>query len=130
MKRLILFTLFFTLLVGCGSQPPRPPFVDNGNPGQIKAVVFYDNNKNGVMDSSETGAPLWVAISQEVSCPPSGTPNFVETDVNGQSLFMDLKPGKYCVFVDNNSGMTTKMTQEVYVSSDQELVVMFGIVRP
>src|SRR5687767_13787732 len=127
MKPLILFTLFFTLLIGCGSQPA---FVDNGNPGQIKAVVFYDGNTNGVMDGSEIGAPMRVAISQEVSCPPSGTPNFVETDVNGQSLFMDLKPGKYCVFVDNNSGLTTKMTQEIYVSSDQELVVMFGIVQP
>ena len=127
MKPLILFTLFLTLLIGCDSQPA---FVDNGDPGQIKAVVFYDNNKNSVMDSSETGAPLRVAISQEVSCPPSGIPNFVETDVNGESLFTDLKPGKYCVFVDNNSGMTTKMTQEVYLSSDQELVVMFGIVRP
>ena len=56
MKRLILFTLFFTLLIGCGSQPPQPPFVDNGNPGQIKAIVFYDDNKNGVMDSNEIGA--------------------------------------------------------------------------
>lgn len=130
MKPLILFPLFFTLLIGCGSQPPQPPFVGNGNPGQIKAIVFYDDNKNGVMDGNETGALQRLAISQEVSCPPSSTPNFVETDVNGQSLFMDLKPGKYCVFVDNNSGMTTKMTQEVYVSSDQELVVMFGIVRP
>ena len=127
MKRLFSFVLLLALLTGCRSQPA---FVDNGNPGQIKAVVFYDGNTNGVMDGSEIGAPMRVAISQEVSCPPSGTPNFVETDVNGQSLFMDLKPGKYCVFVDNNSGLTTKMTQEIYVSSDQELVIMFGIVRP
>jgi uncharacterized protein (DUF2141 family) len=127
MKLLMWFTVFFTLLAGCSSQPA---FVDNGNPGQIKAVVFYDDNKNSTMDAGEIGAPLRVAISQEVSCPPSGTPNFVETDANGETIFTELKPGKYCVFVDNNSGMTTKMNQEGYVSSDQELVVMFGVVRP
>ena len=60
------------------------------------------------MDGNETGALQRLAISQEISCPPSSTPNFVKTDINGQSLFMDLKPGKYCVFVDNNSGLTTK----------------------
>jgi len=126
MKRLLVLGLTLVLLGACDSQPP---FVDNGNPGQIKAVGFYDDNKNIVMDSGEIGAPLRVAISQEVSCPPSGTPNFVETDVNGVSLFTDLKPGKYCVFVDNNPGMTTKITQEVYVSSDQVTTVMFGMVR-
>ena len=127
MRVLLVLTLSFVLLAACGTEPA---FVDNGNPGQIKAVVFYDDNKNSAMDGGETGAPLGVAISTEVSCPPTSTPNFVQTDARGESVFTDLKPGKYCVFVENNAGTTTKLAQEVYVSSDQVATVMFGLVRP
>lgn len=126
MKNLLIYGLALVFLVACDSEPT---FVDNGNPGQIRAIVFYDDNKNGALDSNETGAPLGVAISQEVSCPPSSAPSFVQTDANGESFFTDLKPGKYCVFVDNNSGMTTKLTQEVYVSSDEVTTIVFGLVR-
>ncbi|MBC7879297.1 MAG: hypothetical protein H7Y59_19175 [Anaerolineales bacterium] len=126
MKRLLIFTLLFTLLTGCDS---KPPYTDNGNPGQIKAVVFYDDNKNGTMDSGETGASQQVAISQEVSCPPSSLPDYVPTDANGEIVFKDLKPGKYCVATDYGFGFTTKLTQEVYVSSDLVTTVMFGLVR-
>lgn len=38
-NRVILFGLLLTLLAGCTNQPP---FVNNGNPGQIKAIEFYD----------------------------------------------------------------------------------------
>ena len=126
MKRLLIFVLALALLAGCQS---RPDYTDNGNPGQIKAVVFYDDNKNGTMDSGESGALQRVAITQEVTCTPTGTPNFVQTDLNGVTMFRDLKPGMYCVFVDNGYGMTTKMGYQVYVSSDLVTTVMFGVVR-
>ncbi|MEP7134875.1 MAG: hypothetical protein ABI904_08080 [Chloroflexota bacterium] len=127
MKRLLIFGLMLVLLAACDS---KPAYTDNGNPGQIKAVAFYDDNKNGAMDDSEAGAPQRVAISQEVSCPPTSTPNYVQTDTDGAVLFKDLKPGMYCVFVDNGYGLTTKMTLDVYVSSDQVTTVVFGIVKP
>lgn len=126
MKRFLVFVLLLALLTSCDR---KPQYTDNGNPGQIKAVVFYDDNKNGTMDSGETGAPQRVAITQEVTCTPTGTPNFVQTDVNGVTMFRDLKPGMYCVFIDNGYGMTTKMDYQVYVSSDLVTTVMFGVVK-
>ena len=128
MKRLLIVGLMLVLLVGCKSQPP---YTDNGNPGQVKAVVFFDDNKNGTMDSGETGTQSQVAISQEVSCPPTGNPNWTATDSNGTYIFKDLKPGKYCVIpFGNGLSFTTKMTQEVYVNSDLMTTVMFGIEKP
>jgi hypothetical protein len=127
MKHLLVIALLLVLLAGCQSQPP---YTDNGNPGKIKAIVFYDTNSNGTMDSGESRAQGQVAISQEASCPPSGKPNWMDTDANGVYLFKDLKPGKYCVFpFSNGLSMTTKMTQEIYVSSDQEVTVTFGVVK-
>jgi uncharacterized protein (DUF2141 family) len=128
MKPLLVFVLSIILLTGCQSQPA---FTDNGNLGQIKAVVFYDDNKNGNMDSGETGVQTEVGISQDVSCPPSSIDKntFVNTDANGIAVFNDLEPGKYCVAPNGNYSMTTKMTLDVYVSSDAVTTVMFGIVR-
>lgn len=126
MKQKILSgMILLILLVGCSTQPT---YTDNGNPGQIKAVAFYDNNKNKVMDNGETGAPQRIAITQEVTCTPAN-PEFISTDANGEVLFKDLKPGKYCIFIDNGYGMTTKMQLQVYVSSDLVTVVPFGVVR-
>ena len=68
MKYLLVFILSLAFLAGCQSQPD---YTDNGNPGQIKAVIFYDDNRNGAMDDDETGAQTEVGISQDVSCPPS-----------------------------------------------------------
>ena len=124
-KILLMTVILVVLLASCGKQPT---YTDNGNPGQVKAVVFYDDNKNGVMDNGEIGAPQRVAISQEVTCTPAN-PEYVSTDADGEVLFKDLKLGRYCVFVDNGYGMTTKMQLEVYVSSDLVTVVPFGIVR-
>lgn len=128
MKRLLIFVLLFTMLAGCQS---KPAYTDNGNPGQIKAVVFYDDNKNGTMDSGETGVPVEVGISQDISCPPSSLDKntFSSMDANGGTLFKDLKPGKYCVGLNANFSMTTKLDQEVYVSSDMITTVAFGVVR-
>ena len=129
MKHLMVSILAFALLTGCESQPA---YTDNGNPGQIQAIVFYDDNKNGTFDSGEAGAPIEVGISQDVSCPPSSLDKntFITADADGTALIEELTPGKYCVVPNGNYSMTTKLTQEVYVSSDAVTTVMFGIVRP
>ena len=127
MKRFSFLVLLLTLLYGCASQPL---YVDNGKPGQIKVVVFYDDNENGVMDTNESGFQNKVSISQEVSCPPSSKPNWVDTDVTGVYTSNDLKPGKYCIIDSGNLSATTKLTQEVYVSSGQVTAVAFGVLRP
>ena len=127
--RLFTFVLFLAVFTGCSSQPA---FVDNGNPGQIKVVVYYDENHNSVMDTNESGTQAKLGISQDISCPPGNQEKitWILTEVNGIGLFEDLKPGKYCVVISNGFSMTTKMTQEVYVSSDQEHLVRFGVIRP
>lgn len=128
MKHLLVFVVFFVMLAGCQSQPA---FTDNGNSGQIKAVVFYDDNRNGIMDSGETSAQIEVGISQDISCPASSQDKVtnIQADETGTVIFKDLKPGKYCVNLNGNYSNTTKATQEIYVSSDTITAVMFGIVR-
>ena len=130
MRRLLMRGVLLVLLTACGNR--EPAFTDNGNPGQIKVVVFYDDNKNGAMDTGETSAQVEVGISQEVSCPAGSldkvTP--MTTDKNGEAVFDNLKPGKYCVApILGSLSMTTKYTQEVYVSSDVVTTVLFGIVK-
>lgn len=128
MKLLQVLILSVALLTGCQG---KPTFTDNGNPGQIKVIVFYDDNQNGKMDSGETGVQTEIGISQDVSCPPSSMEKIttVNADANGVALFGDLKPGKYCVHPIGNYRMTTKLTQEIYVSSDMINTVAFGIIR-
>jgi len=129
MKRLLVFGLILVLLTACGES--EPPYTDNGNPGQIKAIFFFDDNKNGQQDDGETGvqAQSIVGIAQEISCPPTSTPSYVDTDANGVYEFKDLKPGKYCLYLNNGFTPVTKLTQEVYVSSDVVTTVYFGLGR-
>lgn len=127
MKRLLFLGFVLACLYGCSSQPP---FVDNGKPGQVKVVVFYDDNKDGVMSGGEKGAQSKVSISQEVSCPPSHSPDWVDTDSAGVHTFQDLKPGKYCVISSGGLSATTPLTQEVYVSSERVTTATFGVLRP
>ena len=128
MKKLFLLGLLGVMLAGCVSAPT---ITDNGHPGQIKAIVFYDANRNGKLDSGETGPQTRVAISQDVSCPPQNDQSitWTATDTNGVALIKDLKPGKYCVFPDGNYSATTPLTVDVYLSSDQEVLVVFGEVK-
>ena len=42
----------------------------------------------------------------------------------------DLKPGKYCVGYSGEKTMSSKMTLEVLVNSDQETQVSFGTLEP
>jgi len=128
MKPLLVFMFLFALLTGCQNQPT---YTDNGNPGQIKAVVFYDENRNGVMDGGETGAQIEIGISQDISCPPSSQDKvtFIQADETGTAVFKDLQPGKYCVGLNGNFSLTTKATLGVYVSSDAITTAIFGIVK-
>lgn len=128
MKRFLIFSLIFVLLTACGES--EPPFTDNGNPGQVKAVFFYDDNKNGILDTGEEGvqAQLIGGISG-VSCPPNEKPTFIDSNVNGVYEFKDLQPGKYCVYLNNGFMPVTRMVQEVYVSSDAVTTVYFGLAR-
>lgn len=128
MKHLLPFILLLALLAACSREPT---VIDNGNLGHIKATVFYDDNRNSTMDSGEIGAQIEVAISV-ISCVPYSldTMTIFDTNANGVVLIKDLKPGKYCIGPFGNYNMTTKMIQEVYVSSDMITIVVFGIVRP
>jgi hypothetical protein len=129
MKHLLVFVLFLVLLTACGES--EPPFTDNGNPGQIRAIVFYDENQNGIMDGGETGAPSHrLALADRVGCSSStGSFTYIPTDSNGVVNFNDLKPGLYCVGIDNGYKTTTKLTLDAYVSSDKVTTIMFGVVR-
>jgi len=129
MKRLLVFILTLVLLTACGESEPL--FIDNGSPGHIKAVVFFDENQNGIMDGGEIGAPsIRLALADQVGCAPSsGTFNFVSTDSDGIVNFSDLKPGLYCVGIDNGYRTTTKLNLNAYVNSDMVTTVMFGVIK-
>jgi uncharacterized protein (DUF2141 family) len=116
MKRLLVFGFLVALLAACAKN--ANPYTDNGNPGLIKVIVFTDSNQNGVLDGNEKGSQVETAIMQEVSCPGTSQPAWQNTDANGTYTFKDLKPGKYCVMINTDRSITSKMTQEVYVSSD------------
>lgn len=124
MKNLLVFALSVMLLAACKSEPN---FTDNGNPGQIKAIVFQDANQNGVLDANEKGLPARFSISQEVSCPPTSQPIWSDTDAEGVYVFENLKPGKYCVIQNSEYSVTSKLTQEVYVSSDTTTMVTWTV---
>lgn len=126
MKHLLVFCLTLVLLTACGES--APPYMDNGNPGQVKAIVFYDDDKNGTMDSGEVGVSHKIAITDDPSC-VSDPSNFLPTDTDGIIIFSDLKPGPYCLAIANGYGMTTKMNVRAFVSSDLVTTVYFGVVR-
>jgi hypothetical protein len=127
-------TVFVMLLMGlviagCGSTgQTQTKITDNGKPGQIKAIVFYDANRNGTQDQGEPGLTDNVSISQDVSCPPSNLKNIsrADSDTTGVAVFSGLKPGRYCVAYMGTRGLTTKLTDLVDLSSEQEIQVVFG----
>ncbi|HEY5729734.1 MAG TPA: SdrD B-like domain-containing protein [Anaerolineales bacterium] len=129
MKHLLVSVLVIAFLTACGESDPL--FTDNGNPGHIKAVVFFDENQNGIMDGGEKGAPsIRLALGDQVGCTSStGSLSFIPTDSNGVVNFNDLKPGLYCVGIDNGYKTTTKLNLDAYVSSDMVTTVMFGVIR-
>jgi uncharacterized protein (DUF2141 family) len=126
MKKLFVIAVFVSLLIGCTT---KPEIIDNGQPGQIRVMVFLDENRNGKLDQGESGISEKVGISQDISC-PAGNMNKVtqaETDINGETVFSELKPGVYCVALLGNRVVSTKLTQEIPLSSEQEKLVYFGI---
>ena len=128
MTKFLMVLMIAFLITGC-STPSQAQINDNGKPGQIKAIVFFDANRNGAKDQGESGLTDHVSISQEISCPPANykktTTN--ETDADGETVFKDLKPGRYCVAYMGSKGVTTKMTVEVALSSEQTAQVAFGL---
>ena len=129
MKRLLILGLMLVLLSACGES--APPYTDNGNPGQIRVVFFYDENKNEKYDDGEPGVQgqAIAGMSQEISCPPTSPPIFFDSDTNGVYEIKDLKPGTSCLYLNNGYTPVTKLTQEVYVSSDMVTIVYFGLAR-
>ena len=126
MKKTFAILFLMAILFGCNTEPE---FIDNGKPGQIHVTVFEDQNRNGKMDQNEPGAVERVGIAQDVSCPPGNVEKITEvnSDSNGKAEFKDLKPGVYCVMHTGSRGVTTKLTVEVPLSSEQVVNVAFGL---
>jgi hypothetical protein len=126
MKKYILLVVLLVIVTSCSQ---KPEILDNGNPGQIKVITYLDENNNRVMDKGEPVVSDSVGISQDVSC-PAGNLDAVtkaETDSAGEVLFDELKPGMYCVMYMGSRPSTTKLTIEVPLNSDQEILVGFGL---
>lgn len=123
------FLLLVFLMVSCRAEPE---IIDNGNPGSIRFIVYHDQNRNARLDSGEPALQDQVAIAQDISCPAQNPDLFnrKETDINGEAIFTDLTPGKYCAMYMGGKGLTTKITVDVYLSSDQEALISYGISQP
>lgn len=126
MKKIIAVIVFALLISACSAEPE---IIDNGNPGQIQVFVFLDKNRNGVKDQGETGIVDKVGISQDISCPAGSMDKvtIAETNINGETVYKDLQPGIYCVAYLGSKSVTTKLTVEVSLSSDQIAQVAFGL---
>ena len=126
MKNIVFVILTMILVVGCS---PKPEIIDNGQPGEIWVKVFMDENRNGKLDQNEPGIIERVGISQDISC-PAGNINevtIVDTDTNGEFLFAELEPGVYCVALMSNRVVSTKLANQVPLSSEEVIRVHFGI---
>lgn len=130
-KTSLLVVLLILLLLTACSSSPEPTITDNGNPGQIVLVVYLDENRNRVRDEGEVAlSGEQVGISQDISCPAGDSKKVTPaiTDANGEALFDNLAPGKYCAGYSGTKGLTTKITVDIYLSSDQKAVVSWGVV--
>jgi hypothetical protein len=126
MKTVLLLLVLCFFASGCAKATPA--VTDNGNAGQIKITVFYDKNGNNIQDAGESGHPDRVLVGQDVSCPPTDPAKFqfYQADDQGVVVVKDLKPGKYCVGYSGEKAMSSKMTLDVLLSSDQDAQVSFG----
>jgi hypothetical protein len=127
MRRLLSIFVLFLLLAGCGQATPE--IKDTGQPGSIQALVFLDANQNGAYDSGDEGLQAQVWVSQQLSCPPTDMNKITKqpTGPDGLAVFKDLKPGSYCAGIFGNYGMTTRQNIQVYLSSNQEAKIVFGL---
>lgn len=128
MKKFVFPILLLVLLTACGTSEPE--IVDNGQPGSILVVVFDDVNHNKVKDEGEKGVSADVWIVQGVTCAssiPKDGRFITKTDENGESLYSNLTPERYCVAYLGSNSTTTKLNQTVYLDSDEKAVVSFGV---
>lgn len=126
MKKLLVISFCLLWMAGCS---PKPEIVDNDLPGSIRVLVFQDENRNEVKDSEEIGVVDEVAVGQDISCPAQNIEKMtvLQTGANGEVVFEDLDPGVYCVMYMGTESLTTKITVEVHLSSEQEVRVGFGL---
>ena len=126
MKKIIAFMFLALFVSACSAEPE---IIDNGNPGQIKVSVFLDENRNGIKDQGEMGVVDKVGISQDISCPAGSMDKvtIAETNAEGEAMYEDLQPGIYCVAYMGGKSVTTKLTVEVHLSSEQVAQVAFGL---
>ena len=70
-----------------------------------------------------------IGISQDISCPAGNMDKVTigRTDSSGEVSFSGLPAGKYCIAYMGGKSMTTKLTVQVYLSSEQVTQVFFGI---
>jgi uncharacterized protein (DUF2141 family) len=126
MKKFFFMAILSILIAACGNA--QATITDNGKPGQIKVVVYQDTNGNGTQDSDEKGFSERVLLSQKDTCPPQ-TKNYSEavTNENGEMIFADLKPGKYCVAYYGGRALTSQIAVTVNLSSEQQAEVFYGV---
>jgi hypothetical protein len=88
-----------------------------------------DANGSGTKDQDEPGLVDRVSISQDISCPASSIEHLraAQTDSNCETVYKDLKSGRYCVANIGNNASTTKLAFYVYLSSEEETQAYFGI---
>ncbi len=125
---LYLVLLITAMLMSCG---PDQEIFNNGNPGKIRVVLFLDRNRNGKQNASEPGVAEQIAISPDAACPANDQSSMVirNTETNGIYVFEGLEPGRYCVMSLASLGATTPFAVEVFLSSNEEAVVMIGLVE-
>lgn len=130
MNKAFLILVIAFLLAGCGASN-QPQTVDNGKPGQISVLVYWDKNFNSKMENGETGLMDQVILGQDLSCPPTNPAKYTryDTAADGSIVLTDLKPGRYCVAYGGNRASSTKLTVEVDLSSEQNVQVQFGVSR-
>ena len=128
MKKVAAFLLLVIFMTGCS---PKPEMIDTGSPGLIMVVTFVDENRNGTYEKNEPTISDRVGISQDVSCPAGNmeTVSEAETNLDGEAVFDDLKPGTYCVMYLGSKASTTKLTSEINLSSEQQFRVEFGLLE-
>ena len=82
---------------------------DNGNmtvdfcfyrPASLGDYVWYDDNKDGIQDASESGVEN-VTVKLLNNCDAADVAGTLNTDSNGKYLFSNLDPKDYCVEFSN-----------------------------
>ena len=127
-KILVLILVFVAVFSGCSR---KTDFVDNGQPGTIRVVVYNDENDNNFKDEGEVAGGELVGISHKGACPPPTRDNTtsMETADNGEAIFENLTPGRYCVVYLDDGRHGSKAVYEVYLSSEEILSIGFAIIR-